>query len=128
MTTSTPAAVQASTSTGSKPAPLEETISRFGVALQQIRVGMKMPRQFVARRADLVGMRRRQDRREDIRRALVLEPVEPHVGPRLQDLGIDVVGEIFDVKDALVVDGHFVSDFRLEKSELQDAKVRSILP
>ncbi|MGY4320382.1 hypothetical protein ACVWW1_009709 [Bradyrhizobium sp. JR3.5] len=30
LTTSTPAAVQASTSTGSKPAPFEDTINRFG--------------------------------------------------------------------------------------------------
>jgi hypothetical protein len=74
--------------------------------LQEILVDMKMPRQLVARSTDLVGVRRRKDRGEDLSRALVLEPVEAHVGPALQDFGIDVVGEIFDVEDALVVDRH----------------------
>ena len=57
LTTSTPAAVQASTSTGSKPAPFEETIRRFGARFKQIRVDMEMRRDLVARRADLIGMR-----------------------------------------------------------------------
>ena len=48
--------------------------------LQQILIDMEMLRQFVARRADLVGMRRRQDRRRDGIGAFVLQPVEPHVG------------------------------------------------
>ena len=75
-------------------------------AAQQIRIDMEMRRQFVARRADLVGMRRGQDRRRDLVGAFVLEPVEPHIGPRLEDVGIDRMGEIFDVEHALVVDGH----------------------
>ena len=75
-------------------------------ALQEILVDMKVPRQLVACRANLVGVRRRQDRREHIRRAFILEPIEPHVGAAFHDLGIDVVGEVFDVEHALVVDGH----------------------
>ena len=63
--------------------------------------------QFIARRADLIGMRRGQDRRRDLIGAFVLEPVEPHVGPRPQDVGIDLVRQIFDVEHALVVDGHY---------------------
>src|ERR1700736_1834555 len=65
-----------------------------------------MPRQLIARGADLVGMRRGQNRRRYFLGALVLERVEPHVGPRPQNVGIDLVGEVFDVEHALVVDGH----------------------
>ena len=65
-----------------------------------------MRREFVPRRTDLVGVRVAKDRREDIFRTFILEPVEPHVGPRLEKIGIDLVGEIFDVEHAIVVDGH----------------------
>ena len=75
-------------------------------AAQQVGVGMEMGREFIPRGADLVDMRRGQDRCRDLIRTLVLEPVEPHIGARLQDVGIDLMGEIFDVEDALVVDGH----------------------
>ena len=46
---------------------------------------------------------------------IILEPVKPHVRTVLEDFDIDVVGEIFDVEDALVVDGHFLDDFQLGK-------------
>ncbi len=67
---------------------------------------VKMRSKFVARGADLIGMGRGQNRREDVVRALVLEPVEPHIGPCAKDVGVDRVREIFDVEYALVVDGH----------------------
>ena len=51
-------------------------------APQQVLMDMEVLRQFVARGADLVGMRRGQDRRGDVIGAFVLQPVEPHVGPR----------------------------------------------
>ena len=75
--------------------------------LQQILIDMEMLCDLVARRADLIGMRRRQDRRCDRIRTVVLQPVEPHVGTRFEDIDIDLIGEIFDIEDALVVDGHF---------------------
>ena len=75
-------------------------------APQQVRIDVKMPRQFVARRTDLIGVRRGQDRRRDLIAAFVLKPVEPHIGPRPQDVGIDLVGQILDVEYSLVVDGH----------------------
>ena len=74
---------------------------------QQILIDMEMRRDLVARRADLIGMRRRQDWRCDRIGTFVLQPVEPHVGTRFEDIDIDLMGEIFDVEHALVVDGHF---------------------
>ena len=68
---------------------------------------MEMPRDLVARRSDLIGMRRGQDRRCDRIGTIILQPVEPHVGTRFQDFDIDLIGEIFDIEHALVVDGHF---------------------
>ena len=67
---------------------------------------VKVRRELIARRPDLIGVRGGKDRRRNVLGALVFEPVEPHVGPRLEDVGIDLVGEIFDVEHALVVDGH----------------------
>src|SRR5262249_5950611 len=58
------------------------------------------------RRADLIGMRARQDGRERLFPALVLETVEPDIAPRLEDVDVDRMGQIFDVEDALGVDGH----------------------
>ncbi len=84
--------------------------------LQQILVGMEMPRQLIACRADLVGVGVGQNGRKDLGRALVLEPVEPHVGPILEDFNVDIVGEIFDVEDALVVNRHILTDFQFGKS------------
>jgi len=46
---------------------------------QQVRIDVKVPRQFVARRADLIGMRGGEDGRRSIRRVVVLHFVEPHV-------------------------------------------------
>jgi hypothetical protein len=51
-------------------------------------------------------MRCREHRREPGFRSFVLEPVESHVRAGFEDFGVDRVGEIFDVEDALVVDGH----------------------
>ena len=68
---------------------------------------MKAAREFVARRADLIGVRRGQNRRGDLLGAFILEPVQPHVGPRPQDVGINLMRQIFDVEHALAVDGHF---------------------
>ena len=65
-----------------------------------------MGREFVARGADLIGVRRGQDRREDRFGGFVLEPVEPHIGPRRQHLGINRMRQIFDVEHALVIHGH----------------------
>ena len=67
---------------------------------------MEVPRDLVARRADLIGMRRADDRRGDILGTFVLEPVETHIGPCLQDVGVDLVRQILYVENALVVDGH----------------------
>ena len=84
--------------------------------LQQILIDMEMSCDFVARRADLIGMRRRQDRRCDRIGTVVLQPVEPHVGAGFEDIGIDLMGEIFDVEHALVVDGHFLGNFQFGKA------------
>ena len=69
-------------------------------------IDVKMACELIARRADLIGVRRRQDRRRDFVRALVLKPVEPHIRPGAQDVGINLVREVFDVEHALIVDGH----------------------
>ena len=74
---------------------------------QQVMVDMEMRGDLVARRADLVGMRRRQDGRCDRIGTVVLQPVEPHVGTRFQDFDIDLIGEVIPREHALVVDGHF---------------------
>ena len=75
-------------------------------APQQVMIDVKMACELIARRADLIGVRRRQDRRRDFVRALVLKPVEPHIRPGAQDVGINLVREVFDVEHALIVDGH----------------------
>src|SRR5260370_15706308 len=67
---------------------------------------MKMACEFIARGADLIGMRCGEDRRRNFLGAFVFEPVEPHIGPCPQDVGIDLVRQIFDVEHALVVYGH----------------------
>ena len=76
-------------------------------AFEQVLVDVEMRREFVPRRTDLIDMRGRQDRRVGVLRAFVLEPVEPHVGARLQDVDVDRVRQIFDVEDALAVHGHY---------------------
>jgi len=68
--------------------------------------------QLIARGADLIGVRRCENRRGDVLGAVVLETIEAHIGPCLQHLGINLVGQIFDVEYALVVDGHYRSDFQ----------------
>ena len=75
-------------------------------ALQEGSIDMEMRGQFVTGGADLVDMSRFDDRREIFLRALVLDAIEPDIGPRLQNVDIDRVGQIFDVEDALAVDGH----------------------
>ena len=67
---------------------------------------MEMRSKLVAGGADLVNMRRVQDRGVEIFGALVLDAIEPDVGPRLQDVDIDRIGQVFDVEDALAIDGH----------------------
>ena len=77
-----------------------------GRASQQVAVDVEVPRDFVARRADLIGMRRGDDRCGDMLGTFVLEPIETHIGPCLQDVGVDLMRQILDVENALVVDGH----------------------
>jgi len=60
-------------------------------------------------------MPRGQNGRGNFIGAFILEPVKPDIGAALEDFNIDVVGEIFDVKNALVVDRHFLDDFQLGK-------------
>jgi hypothetical protein len=69
-------------------------------------MNVKVARQFVARRANLIGMGGGKDRRENVFGGLVLQPVEPHVGPRRQHFGIDRMRQVFDVEYALVIHGH----------------------
>ena len=88
--------------------------------LQQIVIDMEMPGDLVARRADLIGMRRRQYRCRDRIRTIVLQPVEPHVGAAFQDIDIDLVGEIFDIEHALVVDGHVCWQLSVRKGVAAD--------
>ena len=85
---------------------------QVGRADQQITVDVKMFRQFVARRTDLIGVRRTQDRRGNFLGAIILEPIQPHIGAGLENVGIDLVGQIFDVENTLVVDGHWCCDFQ----------------
>ena len=73
---------------------------------QQVLIDMEMFRQFIARGPDLIGVRGRQNRRRYLIKAFILEPVEAHIGPRPEHVGIDLVREIFDVEHALVVDRH----------------------
>ena len=50
---------------------------------QQIGIDVEVPCQFVARGADLIGMRSGKNRRRDVFRTFILEPVEPDVGRAL---------------------------------------------
>jgi hypothetical protein len=77
-----------------------------GRASQQVAVDVKVRRDLVARRTDLIGMRRGDDRCGDVLGTLVLQSIETHIGPCLQDVGVDLVRQILDVENALVVDGH----------------------
>ena len=54
-------------------------------AAQQVRAGVIFLGEFVARRADLIGMRAGEDRGRGVVRAVVLEHVEAHVGALLND-------------------------------------------
>src|SRR5215211_6128560 len=80
-------------------------------APQQVVIDVKMASEFVARGADLIGMRRGKNGRGNFIGTFILEPVKPHVGPAFEDFNIDVVGEILDVEDALVVDRHSLTTF-----------------
>src|SRR5262249_15606208 len=73
---------------------------------QQIVVDMEMRREFVACGTDLIDVCSRKDRRESVLRAFILQSIEPHVGTRFEDVGVDRVGEILDVENAFGVDGH----------------------
>ena len=71
---------------------------------------MEMRRQLIARRPDLIGMRRRQDRRRDRIGALVLEPVEPDVGTGI--VGAPECGDVMKLQlkisdDGVVQDARF---------------------
>jgi hypothetical protein len=67
---------------------------------------VKPARDLVACRADLVDLGGRDDRADDVVRAVVLKPVEPHIAAAAEDFRIDRVGEVLHVEDALGVDGH----------------------
>jgi hypothetical protein len=75
-------------------------------AAQQVGTRVILLRQFVARRAGLVGMRGGKDRRRDIVGAVIPELVETDVGALLDDLGEYRVGRTVDKKHALAAVGH----------------------
>src|SRR6516225_4110741 len=83
LTTSTPASVQSLTLTVSKPAPLVETMSRF-------------------------GMRGRHDRPGTLVGGFVLELVEPDLRPLRDDVEIAGVRDVAHVEHALHVVLHFL--------------------
>ena len=70
---------------------------------QQVGSGVVAGRQLVARRAGLVDVRRREDRRRDIGRAVVLEAVERHIGAPAEDVGVADHHMRCDVEHALAV-------------------------
>src|SRR5262249_7473275 len=70
---------------------------------------MILGRDLVARRADLVGMRGRHDRRRHVVGAVVLELVEPHVWPPRQRRLVVGRRQVLYIEDALGVDGHLGS-------------------
>ena len=70
---------------------------------QQVGSGVVAGRQLVARRAGLVDVRRREDGRRDIGRAVVLEAVERHIGAPAEDVGVADHHMRCDVEHALAV-------------------------
>jgi hypothetical protein len=69
-------------------------------------IDVKPPRDFVARRADLVDMGAGEDRRGDFVGAFVFEAIEPDVVAGPQDLCVDRIGKVLHIKDALGIHGH----------------------
>src|SRR5581483_5414181 len=65
--------------------------------------------ELVARRPDLEGVGGGQHRGDCVLRAVVLELVQPEVGPRRQQLGEDAVRERLDVEDAFEWRWHFLA-------------------
>jgi hypothetical protein len=61
---------------------------------------------LVPRGADLIGMGSLQHGRGCPVRAVVVEALQLHIGPLAQNLGKDAVGQVFDVENALGIDGH----------------------
>src|SRR6266576_4170288 len=81
--------------------------------------------QFVARRADLIGMRARKNWRRIIVGTVVLELVEPDVGALLQDLGENAVGGTIDKEHTLGAIGHMRNPlFSLWRSVLSGVACR----
>ena len=75
-------------------------------ALQQRRGAVELARQFLPRRADLIGMRARQHRFDLVLRAVVHQLVHLDVRPLAEDLQEDRRGDVVDVEHALDVGGH----------------------
>ena len=95
-------------------------------ALQEGGIDVEMRGEFVAGGADLVDMGGAEDRRVKVFGGLVLDAIEPDVGPRLQDVDIDRIGQIFDVEDALAVDGHQDPSGSLQEIRRASASARSV--
>ena len=70
---------------------------------QQVGSGVVVGRQLVARRTGLVDVRRREDGRCDIGRAVVIEAVERHIGAPAKNVGVADHHMRCDVEHALAV-------------------------
>ena len=64
---------------------------QVGHARDDLALRVETRLKLVACGADLVGVRRLKNRGCDFIGAVILEPVEPHIGPRLEDVGIDLM-------------------------------------
>jgi hypothetical protein len=79
---------------------------QVGHAREQLAPGMEARRKFVARRADLVGVCGRDDRLRDLVGGLVLELVDPDLGPLCDDIEVAGMGDVAHVENALHVVFH----------------------
>ena len=105
-TTATPCAVQAVDVNRVVAGAVGGYRHQIGQAFQQGGRGVEVWSDLLAGSADLVNMRGGQHRRHDILRALILQPVQLHVGPLPQDLRIERRGKVFHVEYAFRVRCH----------------------
>jgi hypothetical protein len=88
-------------------------------AREQLTPGMEARRKLVARRPDLVGVCGRHDRLRDLDGGVVLELVEPDLGPLCDDVEIAGMRDVAHVKHALDVVFHSSGSSMLKKAFMQ---------
>ena len=80
-------------------------------ARDQGRIDVKVPRNFVSRRADLIDMGRGKDWRGHVVLAFVFKPVEPHVAAAPENFRINRIRKILHIEDTLCIHGHGLGPF-----------------